>query len=94
MFLISSSHFRRATKERIFFCFRPNQAVAFQQRTGVTITLNNGTKIVLSKIIRPLQTVYIVVYPRNKIRYRHIKVKINEYAFNYLGHIGMFDVLI
>jgi hypothetical protein len=44
MFLISSSRFRRATKERIFFCFRPNQVVGFQQRAVVTATWNNGTK--------------------------------------------------
>jgi hypothetical protein len=27
MFLVSSSRFRRATKERIFFCFQRNQVV-------------------------------------------------------------------
>jgi hypothetical protein len=31
MYLISSSRFRRATKDRLFFCLRWNQVFPFQQ---------------------------------------------------------------
>jgi hypothetical protein len=44
MFLISSSRFRRATKDRIFFCIRPNQVIATQHNTVGRATLDKRTK--------------------------------------------------
>ena len=43
MFLMSSSRFRRAIKDRILFRFRPSQVTPTQLRTGGTVILNKRT---------------------------------------------------
>ena len=43
MFLMASSRFRRAVKDRILFRFRPSQVAPTQLRTGARVILNKRT---------------------------------------------------
>jgi len=44
MFLISSSRFRQATKDRIFFFIKPNQVIPTQHNAAGRETLDKRTK--------------------------------------------------